>query len=82
MPLYEMTFHGGYNAEAALTDEELARKGDGWACSLFHRSGEFGRNFDWDPNPAMIVHASPPDGYASLSLPTSPTCSPRVRSRT
>ncbi|MEW9551904.1 linear amide C-N hydrolase [Nonomuraea sp. NPDC050783] len=68
LPLYEMTYHGGYDAEAPLTEAELARKGDGWACSLFHRAGEFGRNFDWDPNPAMVVHARPPDGYASLSL--------------
>ncbi|MBB5081858.1 carcinine hydrolase/isopenicillin-N N-acyltransferase family protein [Nonomuraea endophytica] len=68
MPLYEMTYHGGYNAEAPLTEAELAKTGDGWACSLFHRPGTFGRNFDWDPNPAMVVHADPPDGYASISL--------------
>lgn len=68
LPLYEMTYHGGYDAEAPLTDAELARKADGWACSLFHRPGEFGRNFDWDPNPAMIVHARPPGAHASLSL--------------
>lgn len=68
LPLYEMTYHGGYDAEAPLTDAELARKADGWACSLFHRKGEFGRNFDWHPNPAMIVHADPPDGYSSLSV--------------
>ncbi|MGN9840365.1 linear amide C-N hydrolase [Nonomuraea sp. H19] len=68
LPLYEMTYHGGYDAEAPLTDAELARKADGWACSLFHRPGEFARNFDWDPNPAMIVHARPPGGHASLSL--------------
>ncbi|TMR16473.1 linear amide C-N hydrolase [Nonomuraea turkmeniaca] len=68
LPLYEMTYHGGYDAEAPLTDAELARKATGWACSLFHRPGEFGRNFDWDPNPAMIVHARPPGGHASVSL--------------
>ncbi|HEX4816256.1 MAG TPA: linear amide C-N hydrolase [Nonomuraea sp.] len=68
LPLYEMTYHGGYDAEAPLTEAELARRGQGWACSLFHRAGEFGRNFDWDPNPAMVVRARAPDGYASLSL--------------
>ncbi|MEO3870826.1 linear amide C-N hydrolase [Nonomuraea sp. B12E4] len=68
LPLYEMTYHGGYQAEAPLTEAELARRGEGWACSLFHRPGEFGRNFDWDPNPAMIVHNSPRDGYASVSV--------------
>ncbi|MEU8110333.1 linear amide C-N hydrolase [Nonomuraea muscovyensis] len=68
LPLYEMTYHGGYDIEAPLTDAELGRGEDGWACSLFHRGAEFGRNFDWDPNPAMVVRADPPDGHASLSL--------------
>ncbi|WP_101786840.1 linear amide C-N hydrolase [Nonomuraea indica] len=68
LPLYEMTYHGGYDIEAPLTDEELGRGEDGWACSLFHRGAEFGRNFDWDPNPAMVVRADPPDGHASLSV--------------
>jgi hypothetical protein len=68
LPLYEMTYHGGYDIEAPLTDEELARGEEGWACSLFHRGTEFARNFDWNPNPAMVVRADPPDGYASLSI--------------
>ncbi|MFF5205460.1 linear amide C-N hydrolase [Streptosporangium sp. NPDC000396] len=71
LPMYEMTFHGSYNREAPLSEEELTGRADGWACSLFHLAGDrplFGRNFDWDPNPAMIVHADPSDGYASVSL--------------
>lgn len=68
LPLYEMTYYGDYDAEAPLAKEELARQVDGWACSLYHRPGEFGRNFDWNPNPAMIVRADPPNGYASLSV--------------
>ncbi|MEU8249575.1 linear amide C-N hydrolase [Nonomuraea sp. NPDC048916] len=68
LPLYEMTFHGGYDAEAPLTEQELARRDDAFACSLFLRGTEFGRNFDWDPHPAMVVHARPPGGYASLSI--------------
>ncbi|MEU7000807.1 carcinine hydrolase/isopenicillin-N N-acyltransferase family protein [Nonomuraea sp. NPDC046570] len=68
LPMYEMTFHGGYDREAVLAEEELARKVKGWACSLYLRGAEFGRNFDWDPNPAMVVRADPPDGYASLSV--------------
>ncbi|WP_084958280.1 linear amide C-N hydrolase [Thermoactinospora rubra] len=68
LPLYEMTYHGGYDAEAPLTEEELARGSEGWACSLFLRGTEFGRNFDWDPNPAMVVRADPPAGHASLSV--------------
>ncbi|MEV2270298.1 linear amide C-N hydrolase [Nonomuraea africana] len=68
LPMYEMTYHGGYDIDAPLTEAELRRKADGWACSLFHRGAEFGRNFDWDDNPAIVVHADPPDGYASLSV--------------
>jgi Linear amide C-N hydrolases, choloylglycine hydrolase family len=71
LPLYEMTFHGSYDREAPLGEEELAGRADGWACSLFALGGGrplFGRNFDWDPNPALIVHADPPDGYASVSV--------------
>ncbi|WP_440066107.1 carcinine hydrolase/isopenicillin-N N-acyltransferase family protein [Streptosporangium sp. OZ121] len=71
LPLYEMTYHGSYDLEAPLGEEELAGRADGWACSLFALGGDrplFGRNFDWDPNPALIVHADPPDGYASVSV--------------
>ncbi|WP_433238433.1 carcinine hydrolase/isopenicillin-N N-acyltransferase family protein [Streptosporangium sp. CA-135522] len=71
LPLYEMTFHGSYDREVSVSEEDLAGRADGWACSLFHLAGErplFGRNFDWDPDPAMVVHADPPDGYASVSI--------------
>ncbi|WP_326823472.1 carcinine hydrolase/isopenicillin-N N-acyltransferase family protein [Streptosporangium sp. NBC_01756] len=71
LPLYEMTFHGSYDREVSIGEEDLAGQADGWACSLFHLRGDrplFGRNFDWDPNPAMVVHADPPDGYASVSM--------------
>ncbi|GGS56278.1 hypothetical protein GCM10010156_13560 [Planobispora rosea] len=75
LPLYEMTFHGSYDPEAPLTDEALTSRVDEWACSLFFlpatRPGDrplFGRNFDWGPHPAMVVHADPPGGYASVSM--------------
>ncbi|MEV4836756.1 linear amide C-N hydrolase [Nonomuraea sp. NPDC049486] len=74
LPMYEMTYHGGYDAEAPLTDEELARPDSAWACSLFARGPEsaggpeFARNFDWDPNAAMVVHAKAPGAYASISV--------------
>ncbi|MGC5012157.1 linear amide C-N hydrolase [Streptosporangium sp. DT93] len=71
LPMYEMTFHGSYDREAPLGEGELAASADGWACSLFALDGDrplFGRNFDWDPNPALIVHSDPPDGYASVSV--------------
>ncbi|MFI6503495.1 carcinine hydrolase/isopenicillin-N N-acyltransferase family protein [Nonomuraea typhae] len=68
LPLYEMTYHGSYDAEAPLTETELSRKDSAWACSLFLRGKEFGRNFDWDPNPAILVRSDPPGGYASMSM--------------
>ncbi|MGI5272079.1 carcinine hydrolase/isopenicillin-N N-acyltransferase family protein [Nonomuraea sp. CA-218870] len=74
LPMYAMTYHGDYDAEAPLTDEELARPDSAWACSLFARGpesadgAEFARNFDWDPNAAMVVHSDAPGAYASISV--------------
>ncbi|MFC4062094.1 linear amide C-N hydrolase [Planomonospora corallina] len=75
LPLYEMTFHGSYDRRAPVDEELLSAQAGDWACSLFAlpASGAggpvlFGRNFDWDDHPAMIVHADPPDGHASLSV--------------
>ncbi|GAA3113310.1 hypothetical protein GCM10010466_00460 [Planomonospora alba] len=75
LPLYEMTFHGSYDRRAPLDERLLSAQAGDWACSLFALPASadggpalFGRNFDWDDHPAMIVHADPPDGHASLSL--------------
>ncbi len=44
-----------------------------WACSLFTaladpQGGVFGRNFDWEFSPALLLFTDPPDGYASVSM--------------
>jgi hypothetical protein len=44
-----------------------------WACSLFaamdgDRGLIYGRNFDWDHSPALLLFTDPPDGYASVSM--------------
>lgn len=44
-----------------------------WACSLFAALGDannmlYGRNFDWEYSPALLLYTHPPDGYASLSM--------------
>ena len=42
-----------------------------FACTVFVAAGGrplFGRNFDWDPNPAMVVLANPTDAYRSVSV--------------
>jgi hypothetical protein len=44
-----------------------------WACSLFAALGDmnsmlYGRNFDWEYSPALLLFTDPPDGYASTSM--------------
>jgi choloylglycine hydrolase len=42
-----------------------------WACSLFAAFGDgavYGRNFDWEFSPALLLFTDPPDGYASVSM--------------
>ena len=44
-----------------------------WACSLFAALADtdgllYGRNFDWEYSPALLLHTEPPDGYASVSM--------------
>ncbi len=70
LPLYEMTLIGDYDPFA---DVQATTPASPFGCSLFLAAGDrerpvFARNFDWDPNPALLLHADPPDGYASISL--------------
>ncbi len=44
-----------------------------WGCSLFAALGNaddmlYGRNFDWQYSPAVLLFTDPPDGYASVSM--------------
>ncbi|SBT39940.1 carcinine hydrolase/isopenicillin-N N-acyltransferase family protein [Micromonospora auratinigra] len=70
LPLYEMTYHGDYDPTVGLTGTPGASP---FGCSLFAALGDrdrplFARNFDWEPNPGLVLRADPPDGYASISL--------------
>ena len=82
-PFFEMTFVGDYISDKPINetlkngDEQAHRpipdKALSWACSIFasfDNSGSaiYGRNFDWDHNPAMLLHTHPEDGYASVSI--------------
>ena len=45
----------------------------GWACSLFAALGDpknmvYGRNFDWEDSPAVLLFTHPLDGFASVSM--------------
>lgn len=69
-PLYTMHYQGAYNREqASLEGSGVAA----WACSLFAALGDadhrlYGRNFDWEFSPALLLFTDPPDGYASVSM--------------
>ena len=74
-PLYVMHYEGAYTSG----DEDVERDAGTeentlpWACSLFAALGNadamvYGRNFDWEHSPAVLLFTTPPDGYASVSL--------------
>jgi hypothetical protein len=86
-PLYVMHYRGAYAQASAgeggdldevraLAAPSTARPA--WACSLFAALGDpasslFGRNFDWQHSPAVLLFADPPateasPAYASVSM--------------
>jgi hypothetical protein len=65
-----MRFQGDYGQ---YRDRVNAFAGPDWACSLFAAMGDtedmlYGRNFDWEYSPALLLFTDPPDGYASVSM--------------
>jgi len=81
-PLYTMHFVGAYSLGAQVDETawlqmdhmRAAATGQScWGCSLFAALGDvqnslYGRNFDWQYSPALLLFAGPPDGYASVSM--------------
>jgi hypothetical protein len=80
-PLYTMRYYGAYeqrasSAEPVLSEAEGTALLPAWACSLFAAMGDadhafgmlYGRNFDWEYSPAVLLFTDPPDGYASVSM--------------
>lgn len=72
-PLYTMVYEGSVSTE--VDNIALQRYGEepAWACSLFAAYGDpdeilYGRNFDWDFSPALLLFMDPPGGYASVSM--------------
>ncbi|MEU5881783.1 carcinine hydrolase/isopenicillin-N N-acyltransferase family protein [Spirillospora sp. NPDC047279] len=72
LPLFAMTLYGPYDPlrQTTAMAPPPARP---FACSLFlagngPRGPLFGRNFDWDPNPALLLTTRPPKAPASISL--------------
>jgi len=75
-PVYTMHYVGPYVRASELqvvpaTDSEAALLGTDWACSLFAAVGDaaqatFGRNFDWEYSPLLVLFLEPEDGYRSI----------------
>jgi len=82
-PLYTMHYYGPYTGKAySYVTTSLSRmvispawescRGS-WGCSLFAALGDaenrlYGRNFDWQFSPALLLFTDPLDGYASVSM--------------
>lgn len=75
-PLYTMHYYGSYESPEAFLRPSLGvaqTESLAWACSLFAALGDaeslnYGRNFDWEFSPALLLFTNPPDGYASVSM--------------
>lgn len=74
-PLYTMRYYGEYASRrtSRLVPFDKAGATPGWACSLFTVLLDdehllYGRNFDWQFSPAILLFTDPPDGYASVSM--------------
>ncbi len=79
--LYIMTYAGSYNILPTTVEEQrkamrmigLPYPGEQGNCSIFVTRGDkdnalFGRNYDWDQVPALVLFTNPPGGYASIAL--------------
>ena len=72
-PLYTMTFYGDYAIDEAPPTGNLPTNAAPWACSLFALFADptaslYGRNFDWDHHPALLLFTHPPGRYAAVSM--------------
>ena len=72
-PLYTMTYYGEYFELEGGSASVKYQADPPRSCSLFTTYANpeemiFGRNFDWDFSPALLLYMNPPDAYASLSM--------------
>ena len=76
-PLYTMSYAGPYRPRSDVAPFEFplvaTESHPAWACSLFtvlmdENNLLYGRNFDWEFSPALLLFTSPPDGYDSVSM--------------
>ena len=76
-PLYMMHYYGDYvqDLSPANTAEQnpIGAHSSAWGCSLFAALADaknrlYGRNFDWEFSPALLLFTHPTDGYDSVSM--------------
>jgi metal-dependent hydrolase (beta-lactamase superfamily II) len=75
-PLYTMHYYGAYTRGPSWAQVSAINRTtlvSSWSCSLFAALGDannrlYGRNFDWEFSPALLLFTHPPDGYASVSM--------------
>jgi hypothetical protein len=74
-PLYVMQYYGEYASRPSSSQFGAQEAGPtpSWACSLFTVLLDdnyllYGRNFDWEFSPAVLVFTNPPNRYASVSV--------------
>lgn len=77
-PLYQMTYTGDYGFKEYLQRGQAQAPADtggapDWACTGFAALNPgggpvFGRNFDWDDDPILVLFTDSPDGYATISV--------------
>ncbi|MFZ6030563.1 MAG: linear amide C-N hydrolase [Chloroflexota bacterium] len=80
-PLYTMNLSGDYQRSSnhptgqlpVSQPENSSESIAAWGCSLFAAFADpkamlYGRNFDWEYSPALLLFARPATGYASVSM--------------
>ena len=75
-PVYTMRYFGPYVRASELRPElgsrpEAPVRTTDWACSLFAALGDpsrpvFGRNFDWEYSPILVLFLEPEEGHRSV----------------
>lgn len=74
-PLYTMHTTVDYRASGTVLSltAYIRERTTPWACSLFAALGDkdnvlYGRNFDWEHSPALLLFSNPPDGFTSVAM--------------
>lgn len=75
-PLYKMNYYADYSTaslDLVFQVGEIEISDRVWGCSVFAALGDpenrlYGRNFDWEFSPTLLLFTDPSDGYASVSM--------------